>query len=236
MIAKLWRRLIRLSFRLLYNEFAFSYDAVSSFVSLGRWRSWQHSALPFLEHDETRPLLELAHGTGNVQLDLLAAKHRTVALDISPMMGRIARHKLAKHGFHTDFVRGDALTLPFRAECFGAIVCTFPTAFIFQGLALSELNRVLTENGCAIIVLSGYLTGGGLMRGVIKFLYRLTGQAPDRTAHEFVSEPLSGAGFAVHFEEVRLIDSVVQLLILNKPMLQGSQGRESHLELSLPSC
>ena len=179
MIAKLWRRLIRLSFRLLYNEFAFGYDAVSRLVSLDRWRCWQRSVLPYLQPDKTSPVLELAHGTGNLQLDLLASGHRSVALDLSPTMGRIAKRKLAKQRFCTDFVRGDALKTPFKPDSFPVIVCTFPTAFIIQETTLSEMHRILKVDGHAILVLSGYLTGGGLIPAVIKFLYRLTGQAFD---------------------------------------------------------
>jgi hypothetical protein len=44
----LWWRLVRFGFRLLYNEMAFTYDAVSAVVSLGEWRSWQRAALNFL--------------------------------------------------------------------------------------------------------------------------------------------------------------------------------------------
>ncbi|MBM4425321.1 MAG: hypothetical protein FJ030_18410, partial [Chloroflexi bacterium] len=35
------RFLLRLAFRLLYNEFAFTYDLVSWAVSVGQWRQWQ---------------------------------------------------------------------------------------------------------------------------------------------------------------------------------------------------
>ncbi|MCB9446672.1 MAG: class I SAM-dependent methyltransferase, partial [Ardenticatenaceae bacterium] len=44
----LWKKLIRFGFRLLYNELAWTYDAVSWLVSLGDWRSWQQAALPFV--------------------------------------------------------------------------------------------------------------------------------------------------------------------------------------------
>jgi hypothetical protein len=45
---RLWWGLVRFGFRLLYNEFAFTYDTVSKVVSLGAWRCWQRAALKYL--------------------------------------------------------------------------------------------------------------------------------------------------------------------------------------------
>jgi ubiquinone/menaquinone biosynthesis C-methylase UbiE len=77
----LWRRLLRFGFRLLYNELAFTYDMVSAVVSLGAWRCWTRAALRQLASDGL--ILELAHGTGNLQLDLAAAGRRSVGFDLS---------------------------------------------------------------------------------------------------------------------------------------------------------
>ena len=77
-IAKVWWTLVRFGFRLLYNEMAFTYDVVSTVVSLGEWRCWQRAALSYLEATPDDALLELAHGTGNLQLDLLEAGYQTI--------------------------------------------------------------------------------------------------------------------------------------------------------------
>ena len=236
MIGHAWRRLIRFSFRLLYNEFAFSYDAVSTLVSLGRWRSWQRSVLQELDSGIAGPVLELAHGAGNLQLDLLNSGYRTVALDLSPTMGQIARRKLAKHGLATDFVRGDALTLPFRDECCAAIVCTFPTNFITHASSLSEMHRVLKADGRAIVVLSGYLTGGGVSRSLIRLLYRLTGLRYDDSTDSFDSGRFADTGFRAELKMLELGDSVVQLLVLAKAVPDRVSRGDSHLEMPSRSC
>ena len=236
MIRRFWRRLIQFSFHLLYNEFAFSYDAVSRLVSLGRWRAWQRSVLRQLDSDISGPVLELAHGTGDLQLDLLRFKYRTVALDLSPRMGQIAKRKLANHGLSTDFLRADVFTLPFKADCIPAIVCAFPTAFIAQASALSEMHRVLKANGCAFIVLSGILSGGGLLRWIIKLLYRLTGQSNDGNVAPFVSGLIPAAGFVTDLETLQLRDSIVHLLILRKAIQEQVPGGVSHLEMPPGSC
>src|SRR5258705_7894292 len=87
------RRFMRFAFGLLYNQLAWTYDLVSWTVSAGQWRSWQRAALPYLRG---RAVLEIAHGTGNLLLDLISLGFQPVGLDLSPAMGRIASHKLKR--------------------------------------------------------------------------------------------------------------------------------------------
>ena len=93
MIFKLWWSLVRFGFRLLYNEMAFTYDWVSWLVSFGQWRRWQRAALRYLNARPDELVLELAHGTGSLHLDMRARGYRTIGLDLSPYMGRIASRK-----------------------------------------------------------------------------------------------------------------------------------------------
>src|SRR5690348_6096878 len=109
---------------------AFTYDLVSSIVSLGAWRCWQQSALKHLMISKDSLILELAHGTGNLQLDLHAAGFQSIGYDLSPYMGRIARAKMRRHGLSPRLVRGKAQQLPFPAASFSAVISTFPTDFI----------------------------------------------------------------------------------------------------------
>ena len=90
-VLALLRLVLRPFFRLLYNEMAWSYDLVSAAVSIGQWRSWQRAALPYLRG---RQVLEVAHGTGNLLLDLAALGFEPVGLDTSQAMGSVARRKL----------------------------------------------------------------------------------------------------------------------------------------------
>jgi ubiquinone/menaquinone biosynthesis C-methylase UbiE len=181
-VAKVWWRLVRFGFRLLYNEMAFTYDWVSYVVSLGAWRCWQRSALKHLAAQPGSLILELAHGTGNLQLDLLAAGYQTIGYDLSPNMGRIAKANLARKGFRVKLVRGKAQQLPFVDGAFAAVVSTFPTDFIIQPETLREVFRVLQPHGQFIIVPSGVLTGGGVSGAGIEWLYRITGQRDESTS------------------------------------------------------
>jgi SAM-dependent methyltransferase len=174
-----WWRLIRFGFRLLYNELAFTYDAVSALVSLGSWRCWGRSALNYLPepaHARQPRILELAHGTGNLQLDLYARGYAPVGYDLSAAMGRITRRKLSRAGLVSRLVRGRGQQLPFATASFDAVVCTFPTDFILEAASLRELRRVLCPSGVLVIVINGTFTGRGALIRALEMLYEITGQ------------------------------------------------------------
>jgi ubiquinone/menaquinone biosynthesis C-methylase UbiE len=174
-----WLRLVRFGFRLLYHELAFTYDAVSRFVSLGAWRSWQRSALSHLPAPSAGLVLELAHGTGDLQLDLHERGYRSIGCDFSPQMGRIAWRKLARH-LQPRLLRCQAQHLPFPDHAFSAIVVTFPTDFIIHPQTLSEAFRVLSSEGLLVVVLNGDLKANDPLSHLIEWLYRITGQRQAR--------------------------------------------------------
>ena len=173
---RLWWRLVRLGFHLLYNHLAFTYDIVSKVVSLGAWRCWQRSALAHLPAPGAGRVLELAHGTGDLQIDLRERGYDTVGCDLSPYMGRIARRKLAQQQLSPNLVRGRAEELPFASKTYIAVVSTFPSQFIIDPDTLHEVHRVLQPGGCFVIVPGSVLTAGGGVRALLEWLYRITGQ------------------------------------------------------------
>ena len=213
-VANGWWKLVRFGFRLLYNEMAFTYDTVSSVVSLGAWRCWQRAALDYLEAQQGDLVLELAHGTGNLQLDLIEAGYQTIGYDLSPYMGRIAKAKLQQQGATARLVRGKAQQLPFPTQTFKAVISTFPTDFIFAPETLREINRILRDDGQLIIVPNGVLTGGGWAEGGMEWLYRITGQ---RGEHGNAIAPFFAAyGFDASFHEERCPRSMAQVIVARK--------------------
>ncbi len=209
-----WWDIVRFGFRLLYHEMAFTYDTVSYVVSLGQWRCWQRAALEYLPAPDSGTILEIAHGTGNLQLDFHEAGYKTIAYDYSAEMGKIASAKLARNGIQADFARGKAQELPFADERFAAIVTTFPTNFITQPETLREAYRVLKANGCLIAVLNGTLSGGGVVEGFLEWLYEITGQR-DNEGYS-TSDIFGGYGFEVEAVEVDCQGSKAQLVVLRK--------------------
>lgn len=166
-------RLIRLAFWILYNPLAWLYDWVSSVVSLGHWRDWQRAALSELRGER---ILDLAFGTGNTLLDLVAAGFCPTGLDLSPSMVRIARRKLARSGLGVSLVRGRAQQLPFAGAAFDSVLATFPAPFILELATLSEIARVLRPEGRLIVVAMGRLAGHDPWSRFLEALYRVTGQ------------------------------------------------------------
>ncbi|MCB9422727.1 MAG: class I SAM-dependent methyltransferase [Ardenticatenaceae bacterium] len=227
----LWKKLIRFGFRLLYNELAWTYDAVSWLVSLGDWRSWQQAALPFVLGPD---VLEIGHGPGHMLLALRQAGFRVVGLDLSPYMGRQAQKRLggghALSGVEGDvpLIRGDVLALPVKTAVFDTVLSTFPTDYIIDPTVLLNVNRVLRENGRFIIVPEGHLTGRSLLHRFIEWLYAITGQRagpfvvdkadnwPDHPVWQKMVERFIAAGFHLEMEQIHLPRSAVTILTAHK--------------------
>jgi len=207
-----WWRLVSFGFRLLYNEMAFTYDFVSQVVSLGQWRCWQRSSFEYLPDPQNGTILELAHGTGNLQLDLHEHGYKSIAFDLSPHMGRIAQAKLKRHQIEGEFVRGDAQQLPFADSHFQAVVCTFPTSFIFMKETLDEIHRILKPTGNLIIVPGAVFTGSGVIREFLEWLYRITGQRNDESLPKII--PIfESSGFSVELKQESCKNSRVIVIV-----------------------
>ena len=198
----LWWRLIRFGFRLLYNELAWTYDWVSWGVSLGHWRKWQRHALIYLDQGVDAHVLELAHGTANLQLDMARAGWRSIGLDLSPFMGRIARIKLSRAGIEPRLVRGSAFHLPFADASFTYIVSTFPTEFIVQPETIREVHRVLKPGGRLVVVLNGMLTAVNPLVAALEWLYRVTGQRGPLPLDPFQQFREGGLELQLHVDDL----------------------------------
>ncbi len=173
-----YSHLLRLGFRLLYNELAWTYDAVSWGVSLGQWRSWQRASLAHLAGPR---VLEIAFGTGDLQLDLHAAGccSEVYGVDLSPHMARITRRKLSRRDIDPRICRASAEALPFPTGFFDSLVATFPTPFIRAPRTLAELARVLRPGGFLVIVDGAWLVRPQLAARFIDRLYQATGQGAE---------------------------------------------------------
>ena len=219
---------MRLVFYLLYHPFAFTYDLVAATVSLGRWKDWVLSVIPFIKG--TR-VLEIGHGPGHLQRALLSRGLIAVGLDESATMGHLAKRNLTRFfNSKTDsksrnayaqikLVRGVAQHLPFPNETFDSLVATFPSEYIFDTHTLTEANRVLTVHGCFIILPSATLLGRGVLDRVMALLFHITGQtAPDipNMLRERIKGPFAQAGFHVQIHELSIQSSLVFIIVATK--------------------
>ncbi len=168
-----WHAFLRLFFRLLYNEFAWSYDLVAWLVSLGQWKAWGRTPLA---HVRGERVLELGHGPGHLLVALAQRGLTAVGLDLSPSMARQAKRRLRQFDVAVPLVQARAQVLPFREGVFDGVVATFPTDFIVHPQTLHEVKRVLGAHGQLIVTLAVRFTGDGPISCFLAWLYRVTGQ------------------------------------------------------------
>lgn len=194
-LADLWWRLVSFGFRLLYGELSFTYDLVSWIVSLGAWRDWQRCVLDHLPAPGAGIVLELAHGTGHLQVELRRRNYAAIGLDASPWMGGRARATMRRAGMQADLFQAQGQQLPLPAASVAAVLSTFPTEFIVHEATLREVYRTLKPGGVLVIVPSAELTGSGLLARFLEWLYQVTGQRGGSLQH-FVDR-IAARGFDV---------------------------------------
>jgi ubiquinone/menaquinone biosynthesis C-methylase UbiE len=148
--------LMRFAFHLLYYPFAFTYDAVAWIVSAGEWADWRRCVIPYLPPGR---VLEIAHGTGTLSLDMAERGYAVTGIDLSPAMGKIARAKIRRRrkpasgsGGDPELVQADVNRLPFKPETFAAATATFPADFMFLRSTFRSVHRVLRPGGIWIIL------------------------------------------------------------------------------------
>lgn len=202
------------AFHLLYHQFAWSYDAVSAFVSLGRWQDWGEAALPFLAgHD----ILELGHGPGHLLMTMTRRGMHPVGIDLSPSMGRLAAQRLHRSGNPVQLVRGRGQALPFAGASFDCVIAAFPAPYILAPETVAAVSNVLRPGGRFIIVPEARLTGGGPVTRLIEWLFRATGQrnAPhlDAQADNGFWAWALGNEFSVTFHLIPHDGSIVTVIV-----------------------
>jgi len=214
---KLWNRVIQFGFHLLYHEMSFTYDIISQFVSLGDWHTWQQAIFNFLPaSSETDYVLELAHGTGHIQADLIKYGYKTIGLDFSAQMGRITQKRLSEQGISPRIIRASGMALPFGDNQFQYIVCTFPTEFIFHPNTLSELHRVTRPYGEIIIVLHGELMRQNIQTRLVDVAYIVTNHRPPSNLEKRVNDRVTPYGFSPTWHRVMHEKSCSSVIILKR--------------------
>ena len=205
---------LRLFFRLLYHSFAWTYDAVAWIVSLGRWKTWISSVIPYIQG---RRVLELGHGPGHLQVNLARQGILAFGLDESRQMGRQAFQRVKKI-VPPKLTRGRAENLPFPNASFSTVVSTFPTEYIIRPATLNEMMRVLEPGGKLVVLLSAWFTGENWLEKAAAFLFKITGQVPS-TNQQFQNllQPFQSAGYQARLEWVDQESSRLLLVIAEKP-------------------
>jgi ubiquinone/menaquinone biosynthesis C-methylase UbiE len=233
------KSILRLFFRLLYHQFAFTYDLVAAAVSFNRWKDWVGSVIPFIEGNR---ILEIGHGPGHLQRILLTLRHGSgqarnlfaVGIDESAQMGRLAKRNLTRRSSslqlsqeanfpspsrpdytQINLTRGVGQHLPFQDESFETVVATFPTEYITDPGTLAEVKRCLSNGGRFIVLPVAWPKDRFL-----DWLFKVTSQSPTE-AMEFVKsrlrEPCVRVGFKTEIQTVDVHSSTLLIVLATKP-------------------
>ncbi|MDI6770525.1 MAG: class I SAM-dependent methyltransferase [Anaerolineales bacterium] len=210
----IWR-ILRIFFNLLYHQFAWSYDLVAAVVSLGQWKAWVCSILPYIAGQR---VLELGHGPGHLQLALHKHGFQAYGLDESRQMGRQTFLRLQQKDFHPNLARGQAQTLPFAQNTFQSVAITFPSEYIFDPHTLEEIQRVLIPGGRLVILPIAWITGRSPLERLAAWLFRTTGEAPGKPGelNLELKKLFERAGFEARKEVVELKSSTLLFILAKK--------------------
>lgn len=206
---------LKFFFKLLYHQFAWTYDWVADIVSLGHWRSWVYSPIPFLGDVK---VLELGCGPGHLQLALRRKEISSFGLDSSKQMVNLAAYRLSRNSQPINIIQGETQNLPFPDFSFDKLVATFPSDYIFDSETLSQAWRVLNASGELIILPAAWITGNTLLDRCAAWLFRVTGQVPIKDLLEVDEDaifPLSSlrkSGFQIRSEIIELESSKLLLI------------------------
>lgn len=208
-------RLLRFFFYHFYHAFAWTYDFVATLVSVGRWRGWVLSVLPYLDGPR---VLELGHGPGHLQVAASQTGLTVFGIDESRQMSRMAYSRLIRSGLRLRLSRGYAQNLPFEAGCFDTVVATFPTEYIFDPRTLTDIRRVLRPGGKLVVVPVAWIGGKTLPDRAAAWLFRVTNQGSPLTeeARERIKAHFTEAGFEVQIETLEKRSSTVLVILASR--------------------
>jgi ubiquinone/menaquinone biosynthesis C-methylase UbiE len=206
---------IRFAFHQFYNRFAFTYDAVSAVVSRGEWRAWTRAAIPFVQG---KRVLEIAFGTGDLQLDLYTAGYAPFGIDLSAHMHTITQKKFRAQNRTPRLARADVCALPFPSAFFSTLVMTFPPGFIFNPAAMREMHRVLAPQGILVWVDAAELDSETRWGRVMNRAFQVTGTGvlPDARTNALTAAQQVGARWEWRVETIRAKASSVHVFIASK--------------------
>ncbi len=141
----------------MFDKVAERYDLMNTIMSGGMHHFWRKKASRLALQGIEGDILDIATGTGDFAIELARSSkiNRVVGLDFSAKMLPIARNKsVKKHLINkSDWVLGNAMTLPFVGEHFICVTIGFGLRnFSDKGKALTEVMRVLKPGGKLVVL------------------------------------------------------------------------------------
>ena len=139
----------------MFDNIAKSYDLLNHFLSFGMDFYWRKKAVSKLTNNPKK-ILDVATGTADFAIAATKMKEvQIIGIDISEKMLEIGENKIKKKGLEKQIKLqlADSENLPFESGSFDGITAGFGVRnFENLQLGLSEMCRVLKEDGIAVIL------------------------------------------------------------------------------------
>lgn len=135
----------------VFSSVAARYDLMNDLMSGGVHRLWKTHLVDWLAPQPGIELLDLAGGTGDIAFRVLERVRRdghATVCDMTEEMLIEGAARAEKRGLVLDWVRGDAMALPFADSSFDAATIAFGIRNVTRPeVALAEIFRVLRRGG-----------------------------------------------------------------------------------------
>ncbi len=140
----------------MFDNISAKYDFLNHFLSLGIDIYWRKKAIRILKKQQPKTILDVATGTGDLAIEAMSLKpEKVIGVDISEGMLSYGRKKLKKLKLEDtiELQSGDSENLSFENDTFDAVMVSFGVRN-FENLekGLSEINRVLKDNGTLVVL------------------------------------------------------------------------------------
>lgn len=222
----------------IFSTIPSGYDLINRVFSLRRDVAWRRLAAGMVRLLSTNRFLDIGTGTADLAMEV-ATRHpraRVIGIDSSGEMLRLGMMKAASRGLahRIEFMKGNALCLPFPACSFDAVGISFGIRNIPQRIkALREMTRVTVQEGRVIVLELGTPASPLLRRPYffyMKFLLPAFANvlSANPSAYHYLAESiLSFPGprdFRTLMERAGLID--VETVLLSKGIATIHVGRK----------
>jgi demethylmenaquinone methyltransferase/2-methoxy-6-polyprenyl-1,4-benzoquinol methylase len=173
----------------VFDSVAQRYDLMNDLMSGGVHRLWKAALIDWLAPNGTLALLDLAGGTGDVALRVLARAPRASVLvaDLNERMLAVGRDRAIDRGIvdGLDYLVCDAEALPLGARRFDACTIAFGLRNVTRiEPALAEIRRVLKPGGRFLCLEFSKVVLPGLAQLYDAYSFRVLPALGARVAHD----------------------------------------------------
>ena len=131
-----------------YNWMAKGYDAFMFIFPL--WKKWIKKVIPHIKGEK---VLEVSFGSGYLMTKYASRQLDIYGIDYNEKMLKITSNKMLKINIKANLSQGNVERLPFADNTFDTVINTMAfTGYPNGEKAMSELKRVLKDNGKLLIV------------------------------------------------------------------------------------